>query len=84
MSNEITTTDRRPNVPTEQAAVLVLYLESLIGETMSRDMLDLAAMRTMSRVLEVGLDVDMASETLNRIMAYAEERRQKHPFASLF
>ena len=65
-------------------ATLMLFLESLIKETHSSDVISLAAAATISRATELGIDEGSSSAVVNRMLMYVKECQSKHPFASMF
>ena len=71
-------------ITAEQLAVIMLFLESLIRETPSKDVLHLAAARAHTRAAEMGIDGDTIAPILNRLVAYTERCQAAHPFASMF
>ena len=68
----------------EQLTVLMLFLESLIMETLSPDVLALAAIRTRVRSVTLGIDGDVIEELLDRMVKYAKTQQSMHPFAGMF
>jgi hypothetical protein len=71
-------------VTQQQLTVVLLFLEGLIKETLSADVLDLASAHAATRAIELGVDMSASVKILLRIREYAEARRKSHPFASLF
>lgn len=65
-------------------ATLMLFLESLIKETPSPDVISLALMATEKRAREMGIDDSVRERTIVRMVAYVREQQQAHPFASMF
>lgn len=68
----------------EALAMLALFLESLIRETLSPDTLALAVMRTEARAVEMGIDPVVSREIIEKMVTYAKARQTEHPLASLF
>ena len=63
---------------------LMLFLESLIKETHSSDVISLAAAATISRATELGIDEGSSSAVVNRMLMYVKECQSRHPFAPMF
>jgi len=68
----------------DMLATLMLFLESLIKETPSPDVIALAAAATISRAKELGLDEGSSRATVERMLTYVRECQSKHPFSSMF
>lgn len=65
-------------------AVLSLFLESLIVETLSPDVIALAASRTASRAAEMEIHPVTVQEIIEKMVTFAKARQAEHPFAALF
>lgn len=68
----------------EGVTVLALFLESLIVETLSPDVIELAAMRTKTRAGEMGIPPDFSEMIVKKMVEFARAKQVQHPLASLF
>lgn len=68
----------------EQLTVVMLFLEALIGETDSPDVIQLAAIEAMKHAHRMGLDHNTTEDCLARLLAFASERQQRNPLHSMF
>lgn len=73
------------NASSQKKMIMVLlFLESLLRETLSPDAIELAKLRTVDRATELGIGGDETLRLLERLENYAKARQAEHPLASLF
>ena len=68
----------------EQLVTIMLFLESLIKETLSPDVLELAQYQARERAGEMGIPYAEAEDVINRLVAYAKCQQAQHPLSGLF
>lgn len=72
------------DVSREQVAVLMLFLDSLIRETMNPDVLHLSAIDAARRAEKIGIDAGTYEECLGRVLVFAHGARRGNPLHAMF
>ena len=68
----------------DQMKVIMIFLECLIGETMSPDSIHLAAASAMSKATQSGINADTAEDCLLRLIAFSKEKQERQPLHAMF
>jgi len=69
---------------TEQLATIMLFLEALIKETLSPDVLELAQYTARDRAAEMGIAYAESTDVISRLVAYAKCQQAQNPLSGLF